>query len=291
MKNANPILVALIAFVLGAGIGIGGYIVVVGGSGEASAPISAPTLSPFNGEALATENAALRAQVDALATAAAVAPVVTEEPAATEEAVATEEAAAPTAEPTADGSAVVALSDVVRFDIVPEESQASFTLDEDLRGQRVTVVGTTDQVAGQIEVDFANPANSRIGVIRINVRTLATDNEFRDRAIRGEILLSSRAEFEFADFTPTSITGLPETVAVGDSVTFQVTGTLPLAGQSREVTFDVTLNVVSDTRIEGVGTTTVLRSDYGLQIPSVPGVANVTDEVQLEIRFVATAGA
>nr|MCU0476739.1 hypothetical protein [Anaerolineae bacterium] len=71
MKNANPIVVALIAFVLGAGIGIGGYIFAVGGSGEASAPISAPTLSPFNGEALATENAALRAQVDALATAAA----------------------------------------------------------------------------------------------------------------------------------------------------------------------------------------------------------------------------
>ena len=46
---------------------------------------------------------------------------------------------------------------------------------------------------------------------------------------------------------------------------------------------------VSETRIEGSAHATVLRADYGLQIPNAPGVANVSEEVGLEIDFVATA--
>lgn len=284
--NRNAVLgvVGLGAFVVGAVVGILVYTYTVGGSGEASTTISAPTLNPFDGEALATENAALRVQVETLSTAAAAAIMLTtNEPAA--EATVADVTPEPTVAPTAETVA----AEPVTFNIVPEESQVSFTLDEDLNGNRVTVVGTTNQVAGQIEVDLANPTASRIGVIRINIRTLATDNEFRNRAIRAEILQSAQAEYEFSDFTPKTVTGLPESVAVGDTFTFQVTGDLPLAGVTREVTFDVTLTVVSQTRIEGTGTTTVLRSDYGLQIPPVPSVANVTDEVALEIKFVATA--
>jgi len=279
-RNSNLGIVALIAFVVGAGVGVLGYIYTVGGSGEASATISAPTLSPFDGEALATENAVLRTQVESLSTAAA--SLVLE---MSPEAAATvaDVTPMPTAEPTVETAAPVT------FNIVPEESQVTFTLEEDLRGVRTVVVGTTDQVAGQIQIDFADPSASRMGSIRINIRTLETDTEFRNRAIRSEILQSAKPDYEFSDFTPKTITGLPESVAVGDTFTFQVTGDLPLAGVTREVTFDVTLTVVSETRIEGTGTALVLLSDYGLQIPSVPSVANVTDEVALEIQFVAVA--
>lgn len=175
------------------------------------------------------------------------------------------------------------------FRIVQEESQVSFTLQEDLRGQRVTVVGTTQDVAGDIQIDTQTPANSQIGAIRINLRTIATDNDFRNRAIRGEILKSAEDAYEFTEFIPTAITGLPETVTVGTPFTFQVTGDLKLVDTTKSVTFDVTVTPVSETRIEGVGTTIVLRSDYGLEIPSVPSVANVTDEVELKIEFVAVA--
>ena len=279
-RNSTLGIVALIAFVVGAGVGVLGYIYSVGGSGEASTTIVAPTLTPFDGEALATENAVLRAQVESLSTAAAALVLEMSPEAAATEVDATPE---PTAEPTVETAAPVT------FDIVSDESEVSFTLEEDLRGVRTVVVGTTNQIAGQIQIDFANPSASRMGAIRINIRTLTTDQEFRNRAIRSEILQSANADYEFSDFTPTAITGLPESAAVGDTFTFQVTGTLPLAGVTRDVTFDVTLTIVSETRIEGTGTTTVLRSDYGLQIPNVPSVANVTDEVALEIQFVAVA--
>lgn len=175
------------------------------------------------------------------------------------------------------------------FVLSPENSQVSFTLLEDLRGVRTTVVGTTNQVAGTISVDFANPQNSTVGPIEINLRTLATDNEFRNRAIRAEILESARDEYEFTTFTPTAINGLPERVSVGDTFTFTVTGDLPIRQITNSVTFDVTVTLVSETELTGSAEATVLRSAYDLQIPSVPGVANVTDDVLLQIRFAATA--
>jgi polyisoprenoid-binding protein YceI len=81
--------------------------------------------------------------------------------------------------------------------------------------------------------------------------------------------------------------GLPETVAVGESFSFQVSGDLKLVDTTRSVTFDVEVNPVSETRIEGYGSTTVSRADYNLDFPTPPMVANVADEVLLEIDFVA----
>lgn len=285
-KNLAPIylLVFVLGLVIGAGVGIFGYIYFVGGSGEASRDISevAPTLdtsATASNDALATA----QAQIDALSTQVAElsAPVATEDaasPAATEEV---------TAEATAEVTAEAAAAELAVFRIVPEQSEVRFTLEEDLRGVRTVVVGVTNQVAGEIGIDLANPVNSRVGAIRINMRTLTTDNDFRNRAIRSEILQTARDEFEFSDFIPTALENLPASIAVGETVTFQITGNFTIAGIERPLTFETSVTLVSENEIRGTATTTVLRSDYNLQIPNVPGVTNVTDEVELAIDFVA----
>ncbi len=199
------------------------------------------------------------------------------------------EASQPISAPTLEAAASSAEGTATTFNIVAEESEVRFLLDEDLRGERITVVGVTNQVAGQIAVDFDTPANSEIGVIRINVRTLATDNEFRNRAIRGQILQSQNDAFEFAQFTPTAISGMPETVTIGEPITFQITGDLLIRDVSQPVTFETTVTPVSETRLEGQARAVIQRGDYGLTIPNVPGVANVEEEVELEIDFIATA--
>src|SRR5215213_9739780 len=63
------------------------------------------------------------------------------------------------------------------FHILPEQSEVRFITNEVLMGQPKTVVGSTKEVAGDLAVDFDNPTNSRVGAIRINVKTLQTDNE------------------------------------------------------------------------------------------------------------------
>jgi polyisoprenoid-binding protein YceI len=175
------------------------------------------------------------------------------------------------------------------FHIAASESEVRFLIDETLLGNPKTVVGVTDEVAGDLLVDFEQPANSQLGTIRINVRTLETDNEFRTRALRGQILQADQAEFEFVEFTPLTLSGLPDTVAVGDSFEFQISGSLTIHGVTREVTFDAMLTVMSAAQLEGSASTVVLYRDFGMTIPEAPGVANVADEVRLEIDFTATA--
>ncbi|MCB9419009.1 MAG: YceI family protein [Ardenticatenaceae bacterium] len=173
------------------------------------------------------------------------------------------------------------------FEINQAESEVRFTLDEMLRGEPKTVVGATDQVAGQIGVDLAVLSTAQVGVIQVNARTLATDNNFRNRAIRNVILETDA--YEFITFTPTAISGLPDTAVPGDTLTFQITGDLTIRDITQTVVFDVTATAVSETQLAGTAVTTVQRADFNLVIPEVEGVADVAEAVLLEIDFVATA--
>lgn len=175
------------------------------------------------------------------------------------------------------------------FRIAPDESEVRFVIEETLLGNPKTVVGATDEVTGDLLIDFDNPANSTVGIIRVNVRTLETDNEFRTRALRGQILQADRPEFEFAEFTPTALVGLPDSLSIGEPLTFQIVGDLTIHGVTREVTFDAVVTPVSQTRLEGTAQATVLYQEFGMSIPEAPGVANVSDEVRLEIDFEALA--
>lgn len=173
------------------------------------------------------------------------------------------------------------------FSIESSASEARFIIDEILLGEPKTVIGTTNQVAGDMLIDLNNPANSVLGAIRINVRTLETDNEFRNRALRGQILQADRPEYEFATFTPTELVGLPESVAIGEAFTFQVVGSLTVHGVSREVTFDATVTPINESVIEGTANALVSYRDFGMGIPEASGVAGISDYVRLEIDFSA----
>ena len=175
----------------------------------------------------------------------------------------------------------------VVYRIDSASSSVRFEIDELLNGNPKRVIGVTDEVAGEVLINFDDPTASRLGTVVINVRTLETDSSFRDRAMRGPILGSSRDENEFASFEPTSVEGLPEEAGIGDTVMLVVTGDLTLSGVTRSVVFDIEVMLVSEDRIEVTGYATVLRSDFGLSIPSVPSVSDVSDEILLAVDLVA----
>jgi hypothetical protein len=56
---------------------------------------------------------------------------------------------------------------------------------------------------------------------------------------------------------------------------------------TNEVTFTVEASLQSPTQLIGTATTTVLYDDWGISIPRVPQVANVTEDVTLSLNFVA----
>jgi polyisoprenoid-binding protein YceI len=173
------------------------------------------------------------------------------------------------------------------FRIVSEESEARFSVYETF--PEGTAIGRTDQIAGDIIADFNNPTNSQLGTIRINLRTLQTDDPDRDRSIRCCVLLTARPEYEFADFVPTSISELPSQLEPGQSISFQVTGDLTLRGVTRSVTFDVNLTVIDADILRGFATTAVNRTDFGILNDDENGFDyhGVEEMVTLEFDFVA----
>ncbi len=189
-------------------------------------------------------------------------------------------------EPTEEPTEEPVSADPVIYAIVQDRSTATFELGEDLNGESIRVVGTTNQVAGQIAFAAADLSTAQIGVITINARTLATSNDFRNRAIQNRILFTD--QYEFIQFEPTAINGLPASIGVGESADFTIVGNLTIRDVTLEETFDASVTYVSESEISGVAVSIVSRDNYDLSIPEVQGVANVSDDVQLTIEFVAT---
>ncbi len=220
------------------------------GSGEASAPVTAPPVSTTTTIAATPEP---------------------EEP-----------AESPTGETAVgEGSRV--------FSIIPGESEARFILQEDLSGSRIDVIGTTTEVAGEISADPDDLSTAAVGTIVINVRTLSTGNGFRDRAIRGNILDSAQDEFEFSTFVPTLVSGLPGSVEVGEAFVFSIEGDLTVKDVTSPVVFDVDAVMTDADTVTGLASTTVTQSQFGISIQAPAQVANITEEIVLELDFVAKA--
>ncbi len=251
---------------------------------EASGPVAAPTIAVAEVAALptSTPEPVATATTEPTVAVAEVEAVPTDTPVPMEETEATTEAT----EEVEPADSVVEESPatgVTIFEIAPSETEARFIIEEVLRGADKTVVGTTNQVVGQIALDLANPANSQIGEILVNARTLTTDNEFRNRAVKNRILRTN--DFEFVSFVPTAVLNLPDSVAVGDEVAFQIVGDLTITDVTNEVTFDVTVNIVSEDRIQGTASTEILYADFNLAIPDAQAVDTVEDEVILELNL------
>jgi len=308
------LLIGLVVVGVLAGAGVGGvllYLYVSGGSGEASRPVAAQPIAAASAAALVTQAPAAlpsvaatpatptepaKPAVTAVATAAPSAPP---SPAPTTAAAVTSTATAAVPTPATQATAVLVTASPTTaapvppasrtFRIDPAASEVRYLIDEILRGSPNTVVGRTNQVGGEIAINFQDAAKSQLGVIEINVRTFRTDSELRDRTVRSRVLQSAEAQFELVRFKPTAIAGLPTTVALGMPVNLQITGDLTIRTVTKPVTFAVAVTAVSADRLEGKASTTIRRADFNLTIPEVPNVAGVSETVKLEIDFVAPA--
>ncbi len=272
LQSSHRLLPAVLAIILLLLLGACGGIGTQGGPPQAA---EAATEAPADPTAAAEAPAAEEAEAEAGATAATAEDLSAEEP--PEEPVATEAATA-TSETTGGRPT---------FAIDADRSEARFLIDEVLLGNDKTVVGVTSLITGTLSVDPANPTAAEIGPIEINARDLTTDSSRRNRSIQREILLSALDANKFITFVPTAIEGVPDAVAIGEPFAFSVTGDLTVRGVTQPATFAMSVTPISPTEIQGSGRATVLHEDFGIRIPNVPIVANVADEVRLEIDFVA----
>jgi polyisoprenoid-binding protein YceI len=261
------VLVLAILFVVG---GIWLYDWVLGDTEAASGQVSAPTLAL---ETVAPPVAMLATDTIPAESAATSTPEPTQ--------------AVPTQVPTEAQVAETTGGGLLTYQIAQDQSQVSFNIFEELRGSPKDVIGTSNQVAGEVAVDLNDLSTAQVGQIVINARTLVTDDDRRNQAIRNRILHTD--QYEFITFTPTQIAGLSGSAQPGQSFTFQIAGDLTIQDVTQPAVFDVTVQVESGDRLTGTASTVINRSDFNLIVPSVPFVANVGEEMTLMIDFVLVA--
>jgi polyisoprenoid-binding protein YceI len=191
------------------------------------------------------------------------------------------EAAQP--QPTEAAAPAAGAATVYRIDAA--QSEARYEVGETFfQGNRFAVaIGRTKGIAGDVLVDFANPANSQIGAIVIDVSQLTSDEGRRDNYIRNNALQSS--QYPQATFKPTKIEGIPASVKPGDTLTLQVTGDLTVKETTRPVTFVVTLTADQD-KLTGSATTEILLSDFDAG-PIQLAMLQTEDKAKLAFDFVA----
>jgi len=216
----------------------------------------------------------------AVSTAVPVAPALTA-PAETES---TEQVAIDAEETTSEPVAAES-ADAILYQIDPAQSEVRYEVGETFfQDNRFAVaVGTTQGIAGELLIDFAQPSNTQIGDIVIDVSQFTSDESRRDNFIRNNGLES--AQYPLATFTPQSIDGLPAQIAEGESVSFTMTGDLTLKESTRSVTWNVTLTLVGD-QIVGTASTEILMSDFGVGPIQLAFLAT-EDQATLFFDFVA----
>ncbi len=217
----------------------------------------------------------------------------------TETPAANEPATAPAqAEEDADTAASDALpTGLVTYVIIPEESSASYIVNEEFFGLALgkygipaglsDTVGTTSAIEGQFELnwdDLSAPLGNNS--FTVDLSTLESNQRLRDEWIR-----ENGPEFGTypnATFVAESLEGAPASYTPGEEVTFQMVGQMTIRETTQPTTFEITAKLENDT-VTGVATANLTMSDFGITPPDFANTLTVADDFRVEVNFTARA--
>ncbi|MEM7027980.1 MAG: YceI family protein [Chloroflexota bacterium] len=185
--------------------------------------------------------------------------------------------------------------EVRTFTVVPEESNASYIVDEEFLGGalgklgiaagEVDVIGSTQTLEGQLQLNLAD-LSAALGTNRftVNLSTLKTDEDRRDNWIQENG--PEFGKFSLAEFVATSLSDTPTSYNDGDEVQFKMNGDLTIRDITNAVTFDVSAKLEGDT-LSGTATVPLLMSDFGIDPPNFANTLTVKDAFEVSVDFVA----
>ena len=180
------------------------------------------------------------------------------------------------------------------FVIVPEESKASYTVEEEFFAGALgplgidagfnTAFGWTRNIEGQISVDLnETPPTVADSSFVVNIRSLSSDNDRRDEMIQRRFLESN--VFPTAEFVVTAIENFPSDWSEGEQISFTLIGDLTIREISQPFSFDVEGILEGDT-LTGTAIGSLTTTDFGFQPPSIAGILTVSDPAMIMLEFV-----
>ena len=164
--------------------------------------------------------------------------------------------------------------------VVVEGSEATFTVGEQLARLSLPndAVMRTSELTGEVNLGGGPSA------IQINLSTLKSDQNFRDRYVRTRMFGDS----PIATFTVDDVGEIPDGFYVGETVKSKVTGTLSIRGKGVPLTFELEVRNDGDT-LHILGRTTFTWEELQIPRPTARIVVYVEDEVSVQILLKARA--
>jgi polyisoprenoid-binding protein YceI len=202
----------------------------------------------------------------------------------------------PTVVPTAAAPADASLpSGVHTYIIVPEETTASYSVDEEFFGGALSkygipsgtqdTIGRTSAVSGQFQLnwdDLTAPLGDNS--FTVDLSTLESDQSLRDGWIRDNG--PKFGESPEAAFVADSIANAPTSYTPGDEVSFDLVGQLTVRGITQPATFAVTAAYQGNT-ITGVAIAALKMTDFGITPPDFANTLTVKDDFEAKLEFTA----
>lgn len=161
-------------------------------------------------------------------------------------------------------------------------SFAGFRIKEELTAiGSTTAVGRTGEVAGALTIEGTTLTAASFSV---DLATITTNDSRRDKRVQGAL---ETDEFPTATWALSAPIELGAAADTGGPLQVDAPGTLTAHGVTRPVTFAIEAELVDQT-IVVVGSTTIVFSDYGVEVPSSPIVLSAEDHGVIEVQLLFT---
>jgi polyisoprenoid-binding protein YceI len=165
------------------------------------------------------------------------------------------------------------------------DSEATYEINEELQGKPVRVVGKNKGVEGSIVYSDTNKILK--ATVLIDANGFVTDIAKRDENVKALVLKSNEELNKYITFTMTSIEGMPETIVLGTEYDTKVTGDLTISGVTKQITFDTKVKYDETNTLTAHAKTTLTYEDFGISVPNLPFLSNVSKTVDLHVALVA----
>ena len=123
--------------------------------------------------------------------------------------------------------------------------------------------------------------------IMIDLKTYAPKNNPVIKTVTDTFPGSDLYERELVDLLGAKIEGLPTNLENNTEYTAKVTGDLTISGVTKEVPFDATVKYADDASLTVHAKTQLTYEDFGIVVPNLPFLSDVSKVVDLHMVLVA----
>ncbi len=172
--------------------------------------------------------------------------------------------------------------ELIRLVVVPEQSEARYRVREQLVRLSLPsdAIGATKSITGTIVGKRDGTIVFSLSKIRVDLRTLQSNERQRDNFLRQNVLQSDR--YPYAEFVPLEAPGLPLAPPESGEAEFQLVGDLTIRNVTKRVTWNVKGRVDGDDGLVQANTSFTFGY-FNLTQPQVPVVLSIVDNIRLEV--------